>query len=345
MILHLCVAEKFIKPFHDFVSSKSELCSFDHIFYISGGSSEFKNIVGANIAKSGNKNFVVRLMWLCQNLNKSEKIILHGLFDTTVLLMLAIQPWILKKCCWIIWGGDLYVYLFGQKNLIWWRNEVWRKFVIKRFGVIVTHIHGDYQLAKEWYRSKARWHECFVYPSNLYHEFCIQKKQGSKINILLGNSADPSNNHIEVIDSIKNLSNEKITIYCPLSYGDKTYAKEVSNYAKSIFGEKFIALNAFMPSNKYCQFLSEIDIAIFNHKRQQAMGNIISLLGMGKKVYLRKDISTWKFLVDHEITVYDVNSIDLKPIMVDVSIRNQKIVSEYFSEKSLIKQLKLLFAR
>lgn len=39
----------------------------------------------------------------------------------------------------------------------------------------------------------------------------------------------------------------------------------------------------FMDFNEYINFLSTIDIAIFNHKRQQGMGNIITLLGMGKK--------------------------------------------------------------
>ena len=38
-----------------------------------------------------------------------------------------------------------------------------------------------------------------------------------------------------------------------------------------------------MNNKDYIQFLNQIDIAVFNHNRQQAMGTIRSLLGMGKK--------------------------------------------------------------
>jgi len=34
-----------------------------------------------------------------------------------------------------------------------------------------------------------------------------------------------------------------------------------------------------MPLDEYLNLLAKIDIAIFNHKRKQAMGNITTLLG------------------------------------------------------------------
>lgn len=41
-----------------------------------------------------------------------------------------------------------------------------------------------------------------------------------------------------------------------------------------------------MPFEEYLGLLAKIDIAILNHKRQQAMGNITTLLGLGKKYIL-----------------------------------------------------------
>lgn len=46
---------------------------------------------------------------------------------------------------------------------------------------------------------------------------------------------------------------------------------------KELFGEKFIPLTEFMTFEKYLEFLGSIDIAIFAHKRQQAMGNTITI--------------------------------------------------------------------
>lgn len=43
-------------------------------------------------------------------------------------------------------------------------------------------------------------------------------------------------------------------------------------------------------------FLSSLDIAIFAHNRQQGFGNTVSLLGMGKTVYLKEEVTTYQAL-------------------------------------------------
>ncbi|WP_083234102.1 TDP-N-acetylfucosamine:lipid II N-acetylfucosaminyltransferase [Candidatus Marithrix sp. Canyon 246] len=75
-------------------------------------------------------------------------------------------------------------------------------------------------------------------------------------------------------------------MFVPLSYGDPkgVYIKEVISTGTKIFGDKFIPMTEFMDFDKYLNFLGSINITIFNHNRQQAMGNTITLLGFGKKV-------------------------------------------------------------
>ena len=99
----------------------------------------------------------------------------------------------------------------------------------------------------QWYGVSGKWHECFMYPSNLYRELPVHDSPHDGLNILLGNSADPSNNHKEVLDKLRSYATENIRIYCPLSYGDRKYAQIVSDYGRLMFGEKFLALRDFMP--------------------------------------------------------------------------------------------------
>src|SRR5690606_3405679 len=103
-------------------------------------------------------------------------------------------------------------------------------------------------------------------------------KTDSTVNILVGNSADPSNNHLEILDKLLPYKDADIQIYTPLSYGDQDHAKLVSEYGKKLFSEKFSPVTDFMKEENYLNFLCSIDIAIFNHKRQQGMGNITTLL-------------------------------------------------------------------
>ncbi len=151
------------------------------------------------------------------------------------------------------------------------------------------------------------------------------------------------NNHIEVLEKLKIYKNEDIKIFVPLSYGDNNYAKEVILKGKNIFGDKFISITELMPLEKYLEFLSQIDIAIFNSNIQIAMGNIITLLGLGKKVYMRNDITPWELFRDIDIKVFDVDNIQIDVIDEETKKENQQKMKEYFSKETYLKQLQNLF--
>ena len=236
-----------------------------------------------------------------------------------------------------MWGGDFY---FPEKQR-WLKKQV-----IKRIRHFVTYLKGDYELVKKWYGAKGILHECFMYPSNLYKEYDVKPKaDGGIINIQVGNSADLTNNHIEVFEKLRKHKDRNIKIYVPLSYSDsdQDYVKDVIAKGKEIFGDKFIALTEFMSFEKYLDFLGAIDITIFAHKRQQAMGNAISLLGMGKKVYMRNDITPWTLFAEIGVKVFDFNSIDLVPIKSEVMNENIKIIKSYFSKENYLNQLVKIF--
>ncbi|MES1952429.1 4-alpha-L-fucosyltransferase [Salinisphaera sp. S4-8] len=131
---------------------------------------------------------------------------------------------------------------------------------------------------------------------------------------------------------------ENINILTPLSYGNRLYAENVINVGKRIFGEKFVAITDFMSGNDYSDFLGSIDIAIFNHDRQQAMGNTITLLGMGKTVFMRRDITPWQLFSSLGITLGDVEYFELKKFRPEVTEENSRRIAAYFSEERLVDQ-------
>ncbi len=276
-------------------------------------------------------------------LHKAEKIMLHGLFHHHLLYILAIQPWLLKKCHWVIWGCDLYVHEAKLKDWRWRKNEVLWRVCIKRMGHLVTCIQGDAELARKWYGATGQHHNCFMYPSNVYNEMVAETKPHNSVNILIGNSADPSNNHLEILERLTPYQDQDLTIFAPLSYGDKNHAESVTTAGKAIFGDKFVALTEFVPLDQYLEFLGKIDIAIFNHHRQQAMGNMITLLGLGKKVYLRRDVTPWPLFKGLGLSVFDVKQLDVALIEEEAQSRNKDIIADEFSEKRLVEQLKELF--
>ncbi|MCV9917826.1 TDP-N-acetylfucosamine:lipid II N-acetylfucosaminyltransferase [Pseudomonas sp. BT-42-2] len=341
-VLHVACLDKFIPPFIDFVEVQK--IGDGHLFCISGDESRFPVNTKMGVMRlTSLALFVKGLPRFVRSMNCSGKIILHGLFDWKVLILLFLQPWILKKCYWVIWGGDLYAYEGRVKSWRWRIKEFLRRPVIKNLGHLVTFVPGDVELARRWYGAKGRYHECFMYLSNVYYDRNILSAKHCSVNIQVGNSADPSNEHIEILTRLAKFAGEDIKIYAPLSYGGDAYAKDVVTAGKNLFGEKFIPLLGFMAFEDYLAFLASIDVAVFNHRRQQAMGNTISLLGMGKKVYLREDVSTWDVFKRRGIEAYSLSDLSLTTLDADIASRNRALVLKEFSEEALKMQLTNIF--
>lgn len=284
---------------------------------------------------------------LIRFMKNSDKIIIHGLFSPYLVLLLFGQPWILKKTYWYIWGGDLYYYKFKEKSVKSNFYEFVRKKVIKNLGNIITPLKGDYELAKKWYKTNAKYHEAFYinplingYFDNLFNSINERKDiniNNNKIIIQIGNSADPRNNHLELLNKLSKFKNNDIEIIAPLSYGNQEYANEVIKQGKYIYNNKFKPLTKFLSLEEYYKILNSVDVGLFNHDRQQALGNIYSLLYLGKKVYIKNNITTWDFLKSKGLSIYniyDLDNLDLEELInMERSLKekNKKILKKEFS--------------
>ncbi len=333
--------DKFIPPFIELLQRRIEIAH--HLFFLTGDTQRYPIAEQERVVKANRLGPLAKLFTLMKHLYGADKIILHGLFSNYYLLVLFFQPWLLKKCYWFIWGGDLYVYQLGSKNAKWRIKEVVRRFVIARIGNLVTYVQGDVENARQWYGARGTHHECLLYTSNIFSNLGLSEKKSDSIIIQVGNSADPSNNHLEVFEVLKGFSETDCQIYVPLSYGNQEYAQLVKKTGCEIFGAKFVPMTDFMPYDEYLNFLRKIDIAIFNHRRQQGMGNIINLLGLGKAVYLDSSTSSSKALKSLGLTTFELSDFDLKPIDPNVASKNSRIISAYFSEDNLVKQLYKIF--
>lgn len=336
--LHIFTRSNFTEPYIEFINNNFD--SQEHLFIIYGKERGLGVKVSSRVnVKELSKQFR-SISLLIREMYKSKKIFLHGLFSPLVVLLLFMQPWLLKKCYWGIWGGDLWHYELRKKTNRSDVYEFFRKFVIKNMGGVITHINGDYKLAQKWYGAKAKYYYSFMYPSNLFKEYDLPnvKKADEKTYIQVGNSANSTNNHLEIFDKLKKYKEEKIEIICPLSYGNTEYRDKVIEEGTKIFGEKFNPIIEFMAFGEYLELLAKIDVAIFNHNRQEAMGNITTLLGLGKKVYIRDDITTWGFCIEHELKVFSINK-DFNDFFgtIDENIRQKNIfnVKRQFSEEKL----------
>lgn len=344
-ILHILPVNTFTIPFVKFVNK--EFDSHEHTFlFTSNPGKELtdsnKNIRILHGRQKFRKNIVKNIVLFFTLLHNSRKIILHGLPPLNYYILF---PWFFKKALWIIYGYEIYPGKSIESKIFKLKKE----FVLKRASGYITHIKGDADLAKKIFKSNAKYYYSPIYLSNvvLSNGQNVQKNITNKnfYNILIGNSASPTNNHISILKLLKTYKNADIKIYCPLSYGNyPEYRNKVIKEGKKIFNDKFIPLTDFMIKSDYEKFLQDIDVVIFNHSRQEAMGVTISLLGMGKTIYMNSNTTSYKSLQERGFKIFDIELIKKEGFSVTKDISdNYKLIDRYYSYDVLRDSWELIF--
>ena len=295
-------------------------------------------------------------------MRKADRVYFHFLEDLYCYIILFLIR--KKKTYWLLWGADLYnridyelydeytkkILLELGKNIKRNKSKLNKKIerlAIQKISYIGTIIDGDYKLISKnfnVYNNRLQ----FFYTNPLkFDEYPSRKERNSEINILIGNSGDPSNNHFTVLNSLRVFKG--IKVLCPLSYGDPDYISRVIEYGKSLFGNSFIPLIEFMNETDYLAVLDSIDVAIMNHFRQQALGNIFAILSLGKPLFINSESPVFDFLLQHGITVQDTKKIlkgevfTFSPNSKEIRISNYLAVKELNSEKVAIEYIKNLY--
>jgi dTDP-N-acetylfucosamine:lipid II N-acetylfucosaminyltransferase len=326
--------DKFIPSFIDFINQNFPI--EEHLFVIYGKAMnklEY-NPTSKNVIMFDTIN---KFFHIIPYISIAKRIIIHGLFFEEVVNFLNQMPQsILDKVYWVMWGGDFY-FPEQQSRL--------KKYFIKNVGNVITYLPKQVDYIREHYGAKGKFIECLFYPDGAYNieliekikkEVCVSDK-GNKLRIQIGNSATITNRHENVFKYIKNyiyrsgFDINKIELIVPLSYGDELYKDRIIQIGKEIFSSSFIPLTSFMSYENYLKLLLTIDIGIFYHNRQQGLGNIIQLLGMGKKVYITKDTPQWDLFTSLGIKVYDLENEFNFEIDNETLIKNQEIIKKHFT--------------
>lgn len=300
MIIHMFPKSQFVQGFVDFLLNHFDTKNHKVILYTNQRFELPSEVYELEFVSDYDEK---NLFWLYKELAGADKIIFHNLSVTFyVMLMVYLIPSIAKKASWLVWGGDLYCHNNRPIRMLDRFVEHMRKIIISRLPYIATLTTGDYNLALKWYETNAkniRINYCDENEINILKD--VKKRNLPKydtVNILLGNSATESNCHIDMLNVLSKFRNENICIYVPLSYGNMEYAEKVKTYGSKIFGNKIIYIEEFMERREYFSLLARMQVTIFNHNRQQALGNIFAMLYLGKKVYLRQGTTMWNEITD-----------------------------------------------
>lgn len=273
-----------------------------------------------------------------------EIVILHSYRDKLADFLLQLSNKI--RILWIGWGFDYYdlmpgkassllqpltanfhtQYLREKSHVQRFKNYVRalsdrasqrrKEKVIQRIDYFAPVLHREYLTLKQA-RSDLRlpqlidWNYGTIedqYALNLGDDWVAGK------DILVGNSATLTSNHLDALSILKTVGiAESQKIHIPLNYGDAPpeYTQLVSDRSIQMFGDHCMPITQFMALESYLQILRGCGFVIMNHIRQQALGNIITMLYLGARIFLRTDNPIYQEL--QECGFYLNRMDDLKP--------------------------------
>lgn len=212
--------------------------------------------------------------------------------------ILLTPPSVKRKVVYRYWGGLQISQQASESNAslkIWVKKQIikWSFYDFAAIGVAnSTDINDLSRILKKdtrYYRLSYTSNDYYVIAEKLKEEMATPKVSRHKTKVLLGHRGTEENNHIEIIKKLNVYDPEKFDIYVPLSYGNQQYIQKVEEYIENNSKGNIITLKDFMPLQEYIEFLSTIDIAIFDGYTSYALGNISLILFFKKTIYLNEN--------------------------------------------------------
>jgi hypothetical protein len=331
-----------------------------------------KNYICKYVKPAKNVYFVVygsAKFWNCVgNVEQYRHIILHYLDDKKADFVNKINH---SDITWVAWGGDLYngllairgYKLYNNENilnearLISWKKKFFKpiylyfkyKIYKSKLSAIskISHIGAlecEYELFIKYFPEASHLTRkyFFYYPID-----DILNLESVGENIMIGNSASPTGNHIDILNLMKDLRVNN-TIYTPLSYGSIPYRKFVCQHALKLGLKNFIAITEFMQLDDYNKLLANCSYFIYGNLRQEAMGNIIVALYLGGKVFLDKSNPLYTYFKNLGCFVYSLDDLRsdcnaLQQLSQDVKDHNRTLLRGKFSIERLYAEIKSSF--
>lgn len=305
-------------------------------------------------------------------------ILLHNLNSIPINIIRKLPRAI--KVVWLAWGTDIYNFPIKEApfikldlyreytrkviapDFIGWlqqkhgyihyllhRNEI--REAIERIDCFSGVIPAEYKMMSQypWFKAKEISFNYFklndfIQPKNQYAESYVGN------NILIGNSGDPTNNHLDVFDFLKKHDIGNRNIYVPLSYGgSKRYREIVKDAGTRIFGSNFVSLDTFMSYEEYCKIISSCGYVFMFHERQQGMGNILAALWNGCKLFLSDTSEVYRMFKNYGVHVFSIQN-DLvctgcgRPLTYEEIIDNREQLIKKKSPKFFLENIYKMYA-
>jgi dTDP-N-acetylfucosamine:lipid II N-acetylfucosaminyltransferase len=213
---------------------------------------------------------------------------------------------------------------------------------IRRIDFFSSPFPEDFDLLREYFQDDFRPTYTRIFYGSVERTYVPGSAWVYGENILVGNSATATNNHLEVFSVLAGMDLGARKILVPLSYGDDEYRDAILDRGKSIFGGRFLPITEFLPLEQYNNLIAQCSVVIMGHKRQQAGGNTATMLYKGAKVFLDEVNTVYQYVRNRGGYVYTLDELKKRgveafaPLTEEQKRKNRQVLENYASNEVVL---------